>query len=143
MMNKRTHRIISLFFAILLFLSGMHADTVATEALFVYNLTGKMATGLAPCHSDINDATICSEMDLLNMCSVEQQSPGRYQERAREVNDFLYLQCSGFGFLSQGKSCMHRVMVHLSCRRQNELVIDYLHQSDGKKRIENCLGKGK
>ncbi len=135
MMDKRTHRIISLFFAILMFLSGMYAEAVTAEALFVYDLTGKMAAGLAPCHSDINDAAICSIMELLNVCSVEQQSPGRYQVRAREVNDLLYLQCAGFGFLSQGKSCMQRVAAHLCCRRQNELVTDYLHQADGKKRI--------
>ncbi len=135
MMDKRTHRIISLLFAILLFLSGMYADAVTAEALFVYDLTGEVAAGLAPRHSDINDATICSTMELLNVCSMEQQSPGRYQVRAREVNALLYLQCSGFGFLSQGKSRMHRVAAHLCCRRQNELVMDYLHQSDGKKRI--------
>lgn len=40
-----------------------------------------------------------------------------------------------FWLLVTGKSRMHRVAAHLYCRRQNELVMDYLHQSDGKKRI--------
>ncbi|MDE6911235.1 MAG: hypothetical protein K2P44_12300 [Lachnospiraceae bacterium] len=128
-MRKNTQRRIGLFLAMLLFLSGMYVDTVMTEAFFVYDTTGKIVS----CHSDINDATICTS-ELISVCSAERLSHGGYQERVREMNDFLYMQCSGFGSLFRRKSCILHA-ARLLCRKQNELVTDYIHQSDGKKRI--------
>ncbi|MDE7324570.1 MAG: hypothetical protein K2N73_17990 [Lachnospiraceae bacterium] len=133
-MNKRTHRIIGLFFAILLFLSGMYMDTITAESLFVYDFTGEVAASLISCHSDMNSAAICTT-GLLNAHSIELQSLERYPERYQKSNAFLSLQRPGFGALSQGKSYIHHAVSHLFCRTQNELVTDYMHQSDGKKRI--------
>ena len=133
-MDKRTHKIISLFLAILLFLAGIYVDTSTPDALLGYDSTTEAAISPAPCHSDMNDAAIHTT-ELPNVHNIELQSRGRYQEQYREVIEFLYSQCSGFSFLSRRKSYIQHVATYLFCQTQNELVIEYMHQSDGKKRI--------
>lgn len=133
-MDKRTHRIISFVLAILLFFAGTYADAAAADALFEYDLTEKTTPGLAPYHSDINNAAICTT-ESSNVHNIELQSRGRYQQRYRQVNEFFYLHNSVSGSLSQGKSYIYHAAQYAFCQAQNELLTEYMHQSDGKKRI--------
>lgn len=133
-MNKRTHKIISLFLTILLLFAGTYADAVSADALFKCNLIGETDATLAPCHSTINDATIC-KTESSNIDNIELQSQGRYRQQYREVNEFLSLQNSVFGSISRRKSYIHHAAKYSFCQTQNELLTEYMHQSDGKKRI--------
>lgn len=133
-MNKRTHRIISLLLTILLLFAGTYADAASADALFKCDLTGKAATNLTPCHSAVNDATICTT-ESSNIHNIELQSRGRYRQQYREVNEFLSLQNSVFGSISRRKSYIHHAAKYSFCQTQNERLAEYMHQSDGKKRI--------
>lgn len=133
-MNKRTHRIISIFLAILLLFAGAYADAAPADALFTYDLTGKMAVCLAPCHSDLNDDAI-GTTESSNAPNIEMQSRGSYRQQYREVSEFLSLQNSVFGSTSRRKSYIHYAAEYSFCPTQNELLAAYIHQSDGKKRI--------
>lgn len=133
-MDKKTHRIISLFFVILLLLTGLYADTIPKEPLSVYDLTENTATSLAPLRSAINDATICPK-ELPNLHDIEPQSRARFQERYKEIYEFLYLQRFGFHSLSQGKSCICHAAAFLFYPTQKEFITEYMYHSDGKKRI--------
>lgn len=133
-MNKRTHRIISIFLAILLLFSGAYADAVPADALFAYDLTGKTVACLAPCHSNFNDDAI-GATESSNAPNIEMQSRGSYQQQYREVSEFLSLQNSAFSFTSRRKSYIHHAAKYAFCQTRNELLAAYIHQSDGKKRI--------
>lgn len=133
-MTKRTHRILSLFIAIFLLLTGMYANTITAEALSIYDLAAKTTAILSPIYSDINDAAICTA-ELPTVHNMEPQSRERYQDHYREIHELLYLQYSGPGSLSQGKSCIYHAATSLYGQTQNELVTKYMHQSDGKKRL--------
>lgn len=133
-MDKKTHRIISLFLTILLLFSGAYVDAVSAEALFACDFAGNTAANLTSCQSDINDAAICTT-ESLNIHNMELQSRGRYQQQYREINEFLSLQNSVFGSLSRRKSYLHHSTKYSFCQTQNELLTEYMHQSDGKKRI--------
>lgn len=133
-MDKKIHRIISILLAISLFFAGMYVDAVPAEDFFAYDLTGKMTASLAPLHSDINHDTICTT-ESPAVHNTAAQSRTKYQQRYREVVEFLYLHCSGLGAIAQEKSCIHHAATYLFYRTQNELITEYVYQSDGKKRI--------
>lgn len=134
MMNKSTHRIISLFLAILLLFAGAYVDAVLADSLLEYDLTGKTTANFAPCYSDTNDAAICTT-ESSNVPNIELQSRGSYQQQYREVNEYLSLQNSGFGSTSLRKSFIHHAAKYSFCQTQNELLTAYIHQSDGKKQL--------
>lgn len=133
-MDKKIHRIISIFLAISLFFAGMYVDTVPAEDFFAYDLTGKMTASLAPLHSDFNRDAICTT-ESPAVHNTASQSRTKYQQRYREVVEFLYLSCSGFGFVTPENSRIHHTTTYLFYRAQNELITEYVYQSDGKKRI--------
>lgn len=133
-MNKKTHRIISLFLAILLLFAGAYADAAPADALFEYALTGKTAACLTPCHSNLNDDAI-GATESSNAPTIEMQSRESHQQQYREVSVFLSLQNSVFGSTSRKKSFIHHAAKYSFCLTQNELLAAFIHQSDGKKRI--------
>ncbi|RKI84311.1 hypothetical protein D7V83_05530 [bacterium 0.1xD8-71] len=133
-MDKRTHRIISLFLIISLLFAGLYMDAIPAEDFFVYDLTGTTAASLAPVHTDINTTAICTTASSA-VPGIDLQTRARYQQRYREVSEFLYLLYSGSGSISQGKSYIHHTATYLFHRTQNELITEYVYQSDGKKRI--------
>lgn len=133
-MDKKVHRMIGLLLSILLLFAGAYADAASADAFSVYDLTGKTAASLAPCHSDIHDDAIGTS-ESTNTPNIELQSRGSYQQQYREVSEFLSLQNSGFRFTSRRKSYIHHAAKYAFCQMQNELLAAYIHQSDGKKRI--------
>lgn len=133
-MDKKIQRILSIFIAISLLFAGMYADTVLAEDFFAYDLTGKMTASLAPLHSDINHDAICTT-ESPAVHNTASQSRVKYQQRYREVIEFLYFQCPRLGSRALEKSCIHHTATYLFYRTQNELITEYVYQSDGKKRI--------
>lgn len=127
MVHKIKYRIISFVLAISLFLSGMYLDTNAGDAFFVYDSTGNTSLCARVFHADINHAKMCMT-ELLNECSdaeIQSYSPSP-------------LLCPLYAddlFLLQGRSVRHPETVFSFYRTLDGIVTDYIHQSDGKKRI--------
>lgn len=143
MMAKRKHRIISSFIAIILFFAGMHADTFSAESFSGQYFAGKTTAIPASCHSAYdtvchstskNDAVIYTT-ETPDVCIMTLPLQEKFQEQYRESNAFFYLQCSGINSLLQKKSYIRHASTYLFCQTQNGLVTEYIHQSDGKKRI--------
>ncbi|MDE7184707.1 MAG: hypothetical protein K2O40_09605 [Lachnospiraceae bacterium] len=123
--HTRTDRIICLMVTILLLLSGMYLDTAAPDDLFVYSSFPRMSMD-AP-QLDSNDARVCTT-EMLNECiSIQLQSEGR--------SVFLHLICAGQLALISGKILPYPKSIQTFCHRLDALVVEYMHQSDGKKRI--------
>ena len=134
-MNKEIQKIICFVLIISLSLAGLYVDTIAAASLFVCDFTGKTASCLRSCHADNSDSNVCTEA-MLNECSGMELEPlGKYPDRDRETGDSLNLLYSILGFLFQGKSFPLQKTIQFFCLSQNELLTDYIHQSDGKKRI--------
>lgn len=134
MMNKNTHRIIGIFLIILLFFSGTYANAASAGALFVYDLTGKVSANIVSCHSDTNSDAICTT-ESSNAHNIELQSRESYHQQYREVSEYLSLLHSVFGSQSRRKSYIHHAAKYSFCLTQDELLTEYIHQSDGKKHL--------
>lgn len=135
-MDKKTHRIISLLLAISLFFAGLYMDTVLTEDLFAYGLTGNMAASLTPVPLDVDHNAICTtELPALHHVYLQSQAkdPQCYGENTASPA----LSCSAFRSMWQGKSYLHDTAAYpfYRYRMQKELITEYVYRSDGKKRI--------
>lgn len=134
MTDRKIRRIISIFLIITLFFAGMYTNAFPTEDLFAYDLTGNTSESLAPVFSDIyHDAIGTTELPAIH--SIELQARAGYQQQYREVSEFLSLSCSGIHSISRGKSHQNHTATYLFYQAQNELITEYVYQSDGKKRL--------
>ena len=87
-MNKKTHRIISIFLIISMLFAGMYLTALPAEDSFARDLSGQTAANLVPIQTDINHDAICTT-ESLAVHSMDLQSRASYQQRYREVHDFL------------------------------------------------------
>lgn len=125
-MHKRKYGILSLILVTVLLLTGVYHDKVAEETFLLRGCMENSVICSGLFQSDINDVTACMT-EMLSECSgMEQQSI--------ELDPLLYLLCpthifrfmgNSSGYLETGQSLWHT---------SDKLVMDYMHQSDGKKR---------
>lgn len=121
----RKDRIICLMITVSVLLSGMYFDTRMPDDLFVYSSFSLISMDAS--QFDTNNAKVCTT-EMLNECiSVQLQSEGH--------SVFLYLICAGQLALIQGKVLPYLESIKTFCHRLDALVMEYMHQSDGKKRI--------
>lgn len=128
MVHKRKYRFISLILMIVLLFAGMYLDR-ATEEFFILRGCGKSPV---LCHSlfqtDINAVATCS-VEMRNECS-------QMEQKSVKLDSLLYLLYSGHAFLFAGKSYRYLETVRLPWQASGGRIMDYMHQSDGKKRGE-------
>lgn len=126
MVHKRKYRLISLILVAALLLTGAYLGQVAEETFALRGFTGDAVIRSGLFQADINDVAACMT-EMLDECSnVKQQSI--------ELDPLLYLLCSNHIALFAGNSFGGLETVQSPWRMSNELVLDYMHQSDGKKR---------
>lgn len=124
--HKRKYQYISFILVTALLLTGVYLDKVAEETCALRGFLGDAAICSEVFQADINGVAACMT-EMLNECSsMEQQSI--------ELDPLLYLLCSNHIFLIMGKSNKCLDTAQFLWRMSDELVIDYMHQSDGKKR---------
>lgn len=134
MMNKKTHKIIGIFLIISLLFAEMYITALPAEDSFARDLSGQMAANFVSIQSDINQDAICTT-ESPAVHSMDLQSLASYQQRYREVHEFLSLPYAGFGSVLRGKSHIYHTTTYLFYRTQNERITEYVYQSDGKKRL--------
>lgn len=126
--HKRKDKVISLILVMALLLTGVYLDTAIRDVLFLRSCLGDSIIYSELFQADINDVVACM-IKTMNECSgMEQQ--------LIELDPLLYLLCSNHIFSFPGKSFGCLETVQSLWRMSGELVIDYMHQSDGKKRNE-------
>lgn len=135
-MRIKNYRIISLITAILIFLSGLYFDNnepntlLATSSVETANSCITKTATINPCEQG------CTP-ELLGIRSTDsiQQLSNRLIIQKREAKislDFLY---SNFLFTNKGNFFTTLSAIRIFCPKTDELVINYIHESDGKKRI--------
>ena len=126
MAHKRKYRLISLILVIVLLLTGAYLDQVAEKTFVLHGFMEDAAICSRLFQVDFNDVAACMT-EMLNECSsMEQQSI--------ELDPLLYLLCSNHMTLFAGSSFGHLETVQSLSRTSDSVVVDYMHQSDGKKR---------
>ena len=118
------YRTICIAMMIGLLLAGLYPDTIAPD-FFVCNSERGSEFSLDSARKDFNDSGLCTP-DMLGEC-MELQS-------ARQ-SPYLNLFCEGPAAPAQGKFLQYSETIYTFCRTLDALVMDYMHQSDGKKRI--------
>lgn len=133
--NKGTPGIMCFVLAVALFLAGMYTDAIMSDVLFVCDSMGKTSSCLRSCHTDINDVNVCIA-EMLNECSsMEWQPYGRHRSQEGKIGSLLYFLYANLGSSFRGDFWACKETIQSFCQVQNELLTDYIHRSDGKKRI--------
>ena len=135
-MRIKNYRIISFITAILIFLSGLYFDNNESNTLFATssvetaNSCITKAAAINPCEQGCT-----SELLGIRSAGSVQQLSNRLISQKRETKislDFLY---SNFLFINKGTFFTSLSAIRFFCPKTDELVINYIHESDGKKRI--------
>ena len=134
MTDKGKRRLISIFIILSLFFAGMYVIADPAEDFFASGLTENISESLAPVHSDTY-SNVVGTTELPAIHSISLQARSGYQQQYREVHEFLPLPCFGINSVLQGKFHRNHTATYLFCQTQNELITEYVYQSDGKKRL--------
>lgn len=139
-MHTRKEKTACLAIVIMLFLSEIYLDMVMTDSFFVYSSTEKsnvfselnvidFVFGKTSLRNDSRpfNRYICTTKTLSECAGIELQSAS--------WNLFLCLLHIGYLFLLQGKFILLSERIQIFYRTLDALVTEYMHQSDGKKRI--------
>ncbi len=139
-MHTRREKTACLAIVIMLLLSEIYLNMVMTDSFFAYKSTGASNTFFQSSSVDFifgkilikDDSShinryICTTKMLGECVGIELQSAG--------WNLFLCLLHIGYLFLLQGKFFQLSEIIQTFYRTLDALVTEYMHQSDGKKRI--------
>lgn len=139
-MYTRREKTACLAIVIMVLLSEIYLNVVMTDSFFAYKSTGKSNTFFQSNSVDFifdrilikNNSRhcnryICTTKMLSEYAGIELQSAG--------WNLFVCLLHIGYLFLLQGKFFQLSEMIQTFYRTLDALVTEYMHQSDGKKRI--------
>lgn len=125
--HTRNHSIICLMIIISLLLSGMYFDTVTPDDFFAYSSFSIMSIDDPSFDFYYKDTKVCTT-EMLNECACVQQQP-------EELSVFLHLLFTDQLALIQRRALQNPETIRAFCRTLDALVTEYMHQSDGKKRI--------
>lgn len=134
MADKKIRRLIGIFIILSLFFAGMYAIADSAKDLSAFDLAGNPSENLAPVHSDTY-SNVVGTTELPAIHSISLQARSGYQQQYREVHEFLPLPCFGINSVLQGKFHRNHTATYLFCQTQNDLITEYVYQSDGKKRL--------
>ena len=135
-MRIKNYRIISFITAILIFLSGLYFDTndsstlLTTSSVEATNSYIIKTAAINPCEQGCT-----AELLGIRSAGSIQQLSNRLISQKREAKlslDFLY---SDFLCTSEGKFYTNLSEIQIFCPKTDELVTNYIHKSDGKKKI--------
>lgn len=139
-MHTRRKKTACLAIVIMLLLSEIYLNMVITDSFFVYKSTGKSNTFFQSNSVDfIFDRTLIkNDSGHFNRYSCTTKMLSEYtgiELQSADWNLFLCLLHIGYLFLLQGKFFQLSEMIQTFYRTLDALVTEYMHQSDGKKRI--------
>lgn len=127
---------ICLLLAVLIFLSGMWFENDRADSFAECVSTGVCSSDILSADDTVSRAQLCTEEMLSVRINVGLlQLAGRFAfqtRRARLLVNFLYLDPLS---TAEGKFFPSSEETHFFSQCPDELVVNYIHLSDGKKRI--------
>lgn len=127
---------ICLILAILVFLSGMWWENSITDSFTEYAAMGESSTPILSDGDAVTEAQLCTE-EMLNVRTQVGllQLAGRFIHPTRKARLILDFQCSDILSSADGKLYTGSEEMRFFIQCPEELVVNYIHQSDGKKKI--------
>lgn len=134
--RAKRNKIFCILITLLVFISGMYFEDIKADSVFA-STPGETTNSYIP---DIGSVTIDTQVcttEMLAVCGnmVTGQFTIRFVNQRRDTRvspDFL---CQNIFSLNEGKSYASIEEVQLISKSQDELIANYVHKSDGKKRI--------
>lgn len=135
-MRKKQSRLISVMFMLFILVSGMYFDSFRVDSGFACAPEQASASSMVPVDSVIADAKSCTVETIGSRGNLGQgQFMGRLAQQRRDTKVALSLLCLNIVSLNEGKFYTHFETIQSVSENQQELVINYIHKSDGKKHI--------
>lgn len=134
-MRTGKRRMICLILSVILFLSGVYFEQFKTDSFLVHASMGSETTSIRSCQTVSNDANVCTVRMLRDGNCARLQQSARYSNPKREMRSSLNLLQINSSFLAEGNNPANSVLIQFSDHKPIALVTNYIHESDGKKRI--------
>lgn len=134
-MRAKRNKIFYILITLLVFISGMYFEDIKIDSVFASTPTEMTNSYISDIGSVITDTQVCTtEMLGVRGNMMIGQFTIRFNQRrdTRVSPDFL---CQNIFSLNEGKSYASIEEVQLISKSQDELIANYIHKSDGKKRI--------
>lgn len=134
-MRAEKRRMIGLILAIILFLSGVCFEQLKMDSFLVNSSVESETSSIRSCQTVLCDANVYST-DILRDCNrIRLQQSGRCTCPKRELRNSLNLLHLNNSFWTAGNYFASLVLIQSFDQKPSELVTQYIHKSDGKKRI--------
>lgn len=135
-MHIKKQRLLCFVLIILVFISGMCFENIKTEVSAECVSTENVNSYIMPRDVTMVDAEHCTTemMGIRNGAGIRRLTNG-YPGHKRESRTFLEFLYSNIFSLSEGKIPTRFEIIYFLNQNQEELVLKYIHKSDGKKRI--------
>ena len=135
-MRAKRNKIFCILITLLVFISGMYFEDIKVDSVFASTSAETTNSYISAIGSVITDTQVCTT-EILGVCGnmVTGQFTNRFVNQRRDTRvspDFL---CQNNFPLNEGKSYASIEVVQLISKNQDELIANYIHKSDGKKRI--------
>lgn len=132
-MSMKKRKILCVLIIFMIFVSGMYFENIETYSVFACNPATAVNSYITVANPVITDAQACTTEMLGIRESIVTLQRFVGQKRDSKISlDFLYQNLFS---LKEGKSYTGLKEVKHTLNSQNELVANYLHKTDGKKRI--------
>ena len=135
-MRTKQSRLISVMLMLFILVSGMYFDCFRVDSGFVCAPEQASVSSMVPVDSVIADAKSCTVETIGSRGNLGQgQFISRLAQQRRDTKVALSLLALNIFSLNEGKFYTHFETIQSVSENQQELVINYIHKSDGKKHI--------
>lgn len=135
-MRKKRNELFCVLITLFVFISGMYFEDFKVDSVFVCAATQTSNSYMSSVDPVVTDTKACTTEMLgthENMGLGKVTTRFTYQKRNSKLSrDYLY---GTIFFLNVGKSYANCDKVQFVSKNQDDLVVNYIHKSDGKKRI--------
>ncbi|MGN0480906.1 MAG: hypothetical protein ACI4EV_04985 [Lachnospiraceae bacterium] len=135
-MHKRTNKLICVLITLLVFISGMCFENIKVDSVLERATVRTADAYILPVDAVMTDTTACTTemLGIGSHTALTQLSVGFATTRvgARLIQ---YLLGQNIFSLCEGKSYTSFEAIRVISENQHKLVVNYIHKSDGKKRI--------
>lgn len=134
-MRRNRNKTVYILAAWILLISGMYFEPFKADPVFTCAPARAEASHISSADSGMAEEYACTAEMLGIRGNTEVLHTGRPAGPKRDIRispDFL---CQNVYFPYEGKSCTYFEEICTASGNQRELVTDYIHRSDGKKRI--------
>lgn len=136
MVRIKNNRIPCVFLAMLILLLGMYFENIKADSMLQYAAVLNTHSHTVSYHASIKDARACTTemLGIRNNAGIEQLASRSLGQR-REIKLSLDFLCYNIISLYEGKFFTSPWLIPFHSQYRNGLVTNYIHKSDGKKRV--------